>query len=110
MTEALLAPAPGWYRLSARATAGLMQLLLWVLLTGFYFAWNSRSNFHFNTPVWPLVMLEMSFGVLLFNALVYLIIPRWLLRGRYLLAGAGAFGLVVVYQFWSYTRREESCE
>ncbi len=93
---------PNWYRLNARATAGLMQLLLWALLAGFYFAWNNRPNFHFSTPVWPLVLLEISYAVLLFNALVYLIIPRWLLHGHYGRALAGGLALVVIYQFWSY--------
>ena len=100
MFEPAIIPVPGWHRLSARATAGLMQLLLWGLLAGFYFAWNNRANYHFRTPVWPLVLLEMSFAVLLFNSLVYLIIPRWLLRGRYALALAGGLLLVVGYQLW----------
>ncbi|SFQ28075.1 sensor histidine kinase [Hymenobacter arizonensis] len=90
-------------RLSNGAIAGLMQVLLWVLLAAFYFAWNNRPNFNFTTPVWPLVLLEMGFAVLLFNSLVYLIIPRWLLRGRYVLALAGGLLLLLTYQFWWYT-------
>lgn len=80
MAEPPVLPAPGWYRLGTRVTAGLMQLGLWVLLAGFYFAWNNRPNYQFRTPVWPLVVLEMGYAVLLFNSLVYLLIPRWLLR------------------------------
>ena len=99
-----LAPPPtsARLRLSPRAAAVGLQLLLWGLLTGFYFAWNSRANFHFTSPVWPLVLLRLSFAVVLFNSLVYLIIPRWLLRGRYLLALAGALLLVVAYVLWEY--------
>ena len=89
-------------RLSPRAAAVGLQLLLWGLLTGFYFAWNSRANYHFDTPIWPVVLMEMGFAVLLFNVLVYLIIPRWLLRGRYLLALLGGLGLVVAYLLWTY--------
>lgn len=91
-----------WWRPGPRATAGLMQLLLWVLLCGFYFAWNNRFNFHFKSPVWPLVLLEMGFAIGLFNCLVYLIIPRWLLRGRHGLALAGAVVLVEAYRLWNY--------
>ncbi|MFD2784458.1 sensor histidine kinase [Hymenobacter rubripertinctus] len=89
-------------RLSATASAGLIQLGLWVVLAGFYFAWNNRPNFHFAGPVWPLVALQMGFAVLLFNALVYLIIPRWLLRGRYGQALLGAVGLLYAFQSWMY--------
>lgn len=103
MTTPPVLPVPGGYRPSARATAGLMQLGLWVLLAGFYFAWNNRANYHFRTPVWPLVALEMGYAVLLFNSLVYLLIPRWLLRGRYGLALAGGLLLLVVYHLWTYT-------
>jgi hypothetical protein len=88
--------------LGARTTAGLMQLVLWIVLAGFYFAWNNRANYHFHTPVWPLVALEMGFAVLLFNSLVYLIIPRWLLRGRYGLALVGGLLLLVIYHLWTY--------
>ena len=84
-----LAPLPtsARYRLSPRAAAVGLQLLLWGLLAGFYFAWNSRANYHFDTPIWPVVLMEMGFAVLLFNALVYLIIPR-LAAARALPAGA----------------------
>jgi hypothetical protein len=40
--------------------------------------------------------------VVLFNSLVYLIIPRWLLRGRAWLALAGAVGLIYGYRLWMY--------
>jgi hypothetical protein len=48
------------------------------------------------------VLLEMSFAIGLFNCLVYLIIPRWLLRERFLLALTGALGLVYAYRIWMY--------
>ncbi|HEX8429248.1 histidine kinase [Hymenobacter sp.] len=102
MSEPTFSPGLRWQTLSARRTAVLLQLLLWVLLCGFYFAWNSRPNYHFKTPVWPLVLLEMSFSVLLFNSLVYFLIPRVLLRGRYVLALVSGLLLVVLYQLWSY--------
>jgi hypothetical protein len=79
----------------------LLQGVLWVLLTGFYFAWYSRPNFHF-VHTWALVLTEVGYGILLFNSLVYLIIPRWLLRRRYGLALAGGVGLCVLYRFWDY--------
>lgn len=88
-------------RLPDRAVALLLQGLLWVLLTGFYFAWYSRPNFHFQHP-WPLVLSEVSYGIVLFNGLVYLLIPRWLLRGRYGLALAGGVGLCALYRLWDF--------
>lgn len=96
-------PVTNWYRLSTRTTTILLQLLLWVLLTGFYFAWNNRYNYSFDGPIWSLVLMQMSFAILLFNCLVYLIIPRWLLRGRTWLALAGGIALVVVFRLWMYT-------
>jgi hypothetical protein len=95
------APTPLLRRLPDRTVALLLQGLLWVLLTGFYFAWYSRPNFHF-AHSWTLVLTEVSYGIVLFNSLVYLIIPRWLLRGRYGLALAGGVGLCVLYRFWDY--------
>jgi hypothetical protein len=95
------ASTPFFQRLPARAVPLLLQGLLWVLLTGFYFAWENRPNFHY-TPTWPLVLLEVSYGIVLFNCLVYLIIPRWLLRGRYGLALAGGIGLCVLNRFWDF--------
>jgi hypothetical protein len=94
-------PAVRWSNLSTRTVALLLQALLWVLLVGFYAAWFSRPNFHLKHP-WPLVLLEMTYGIVLFNSLVYLIIPRWLLRGRYGLALAGWVGLLVLYRLWDY--------
>ncbi|SDX58547.1 sensor histidine kinase [Hymenobacter psychrophilus] len=89
-------------QLSTAASAGLLQLGLWGLLAGFYFAWNNRPNFYFDGPIWPLVALQLGFAVLLFNALVYLIIPRWLLRGHYGRALLGAVGLLYAFQSWNY--------
>ncbi|RYU80535.1 hypothetical protein, partial [Hymenobacter persicinus] len=88
--------------LSPRAAAALLQLGLWAVLAGFYFAWNNRPNFHFDGPVWPLVALQMGFAILLFNALVYLIIPRWLLRGHLGRALAGGVVLLYAFQVWMY--------
>jgi len=82
-----------------RTVALLLQGLLWVLLTGFYYAWYQRPNFHF-VHAGALVLSEVSYGIVLFNTLVYLLIPRWLLRGRYGLALAGGVGLCVLYRFW----------
>ena len=90
------------FRLRAAPAAGLLQLVLWVVLAGFYFAWNKRPNFHFSGPIWPLVALQMGFAVLLFNALVYLIIPRWLLRGHYGRALLGGVALLYAFQLWMY--------
>ncbi|NVO84391.1 sensor histidine kinase [Hymenobacter terrestris] len=91
------------FQLSTAAAAGLLQLGLWVVMLGFYFAWNNRPNFSFSGPIWPLVLLQMGFAVLLFNALVYLIIPHWLLRGHYGRALLGAVGLLYAFQLWAYT-------
>ncbi|UOG76960.1 histidine kinase [Hymenobacter tibetensis] len=102
MPESNALPATSWYRLSTHTTTLLLQVLLWVLLTGFYFAWNSRPNYHFDGPIWPLALLQVSFAILLFNSLVYLIIPRWLLRGRTWLALAGGIALVFVFRLWMY--------
>jgi len=84
-----------------RTVALLLQGLLWVLLTGFYYAWYHRPNFNF-VHAWALVLTEVSYGIVLFNSLVNLIIPRWLLRGRYGLALAGGVGLCVLYRFWDF--------
>lgn len=97
-----LLPSPAEPRLSPRATAVLMQLVLWLLLCGFYFAWNNRPNYHFTGPIWPYVLLEWGFAIGLFNCLVYLIIPRWLLRGRFGLALLGAVVLIYTYRLWMY--------
>ncbi|WP_022822955.1 sensor histidine kinase [Hymenobacter norwichensis] len=91
-----------WRRLSARTTTVLLQLVLWVVLAGFYFAWNNRPNFHFEGPVWPLVALQMGFSVLLFNSLVYLIIPRWLLQGHYWRALAAGVAVLYAFEIWMY--------
>jgi len=84
-----------------RTVALLLQGLLWVLLTGFYYAWYNRPNFHF-THAWALVLTEVSYGIVLFNSLVYLVIPRWLLRRRRGLALVGGVGLCVLYRFWDF--------
>jgi hypothetical protein len=84
-----------------RTVALLLQGLLWVLLTGFYYAWYHRPNFSF-VHAWALVLTEVSYGIVLFNSLVYLIIPRWLLRGRHGLALAGGVGLCALYRFWDF--------
>ncbi|MBG8553548.1 sensor histidine kinase [Hymenobacter guriensis] len=91
-----------WQQLSARTTTLLLQGLLWALLAGFYFAWNNRPNFHFDGPVCPLVALQMGFAILLFNSLVYLIIPRWLLQGQHWRALAGGVALLYAFQLWMY--------
>ncbi len=102
MTELPAHPAPRWQLLRARPAPALLQVLLWALLGGFYFAWNNRPNFHFTGPVWPLVLLQMGFAVLLFNSLVYLVIPRWLVRGHGWRALAGGGGLLCLYRAWNY--------
>lgn len=103
MAKLLVSTARSWLAgLSARATAVLLQLGLWLVLAGFYVAWNNRPNFHFDGPVWPLVALEMGFAIMLFNALVYLIIPRWLLRGHYWRALLGGVALLYGYEAWMY--------
>jgi hypothetical protein len=91
-----------WPALSPRATTLLLQGLLWLVLGGFYVAWNNRPNFHFDGPTWPIVVLQMGFSILLFNALVYLIIPRWLMRGHYWRALASGVLVVYAFQFWMY--------
>jgi hypothetical protein len=88
--------------LGARTVALLLQGALWVLLTGFYWFWFKRPNYYIAGNLWPLVLLFMSFAVVLFNSLVYWVIPRWLLRGRWLLALLGGWALVVAYRFWFY--------
>lgn len=98
MLPALTARRPP---LSDRTVALLLQGLLWVLLTGFYYAWYHRPNFSFE-HAWALVLAEVSYGIVLFNSLVYLIIPRWLLRGRHGLALAGGVGLCVLYRLWDF--------
>ncbi|UOQ70666.1 sensor histidine kinase [Hymenobacter cellulosilyticus] len=102
MTDLLNRLARRWQRLSPRTSAILLQLLLWVLLTGFYILWNSRPNYHFSGPIWPLILMQLGFAVVLFNSLVYLIIPRWLLQGRVWLALAGALVLMYGYRIWMY--------
>ncbi|TGD80520.1 sensor histidine kinase [Hymenobacter wooponensis] len=92
----------GWKNLGSRTTTILLQLLLWVVLGVFYFAWNNRPNFSFEGPVWPLVVLQMGFSVLLFNALVYLIIPRWLLQGRTWQALAAGVAVLYAFELWMY--------
>lgn len=84
-----------------RTVALLLQGVLWVLLTGFYYALDNRPNFHFK-HAWALVLTDVSYSIVLFNSLVYLIIPRWLLRGRYGLALAGGVGLGVLYRLWDF--------
>ncbi|TGE04228.1 sensor histidine kinase [Hymenobacter fodinae] len=91
-----------WKSLSSRTTTVLLQLLLWVVLGVFYFAWNNRPNFSFEGPVWPLVALQLGFSVLLFNALVYLIIPLWLLRGRTWQALAAGVAVLYAFELWMY--------
>lgn len=103
MPESILRVDRRWPAPSARTTTLLLQALLWLVLAGFYFAWNSRPNFHFDGPIWPLVLLQMGYAVLLFNALVYLIIPRWLMRGHYGWALASGVAALYGFQFWMYT-------
>lgn len=91
-----------WQTLSPGATTALLQGLLWVVLGGFYLAWNNRPNFHFDGPVWPLVALQMGFAILLFNFLVYLVIPRWLLLGHTWRALAAAVGVLYAFEVWMY--------
>ncbi|SNC63980.1 Histidine kinase [Hymenobacter gelipurpurascens] len=91
-----------WQTLSARTTTVLLQAVLWVLLCGFYFAWYNRTNYRFGGPIWSLVLLRLTFAVVLFNALVYLIIPRWLLRGRFWLAALGGVLLIYGYGLFNF--------
>ncbi|WBA42816.1 sensor histidine kinase [Hymenobacter canadensis] len=102
MPESVLRATGRWPAPSARTTTLLLQALLWLVLAGFYFAWNNRPNFRFDGPIWPLVGLQMGYAVLLFNALVYLIIPRWLLRGHYGRALASGVAALYGFQFWMY--------
>ncbi|PJJ60177.1 sensor histidine kinase [Hymenobacter chitinivorans] len=102
MTEFLVRLARRWSALSSRTTALLLQVVLWLLLGGFYLLWNNRPNYYFAGPVWPLVLVQLSFAVVLFNSLVYLIIPRWLLRGRTGPALAGGLALIYGYRIWMY--------
>ncbi len=88
--------------LGERTVALLLQGALWVLLAGFYWAWFKRPNYYIAGNLWPLVLLFMSFAIVLFNSLVYWIIPRWLLRGRWLLALLAGWALIVAYRFWFY--------
>ena len=80
----------------------LLQAALWPLLAGFFWAWFKRPNFYIAGNLWPLVLLHLSFAIVLFNSLVYVIIPRWLLRGRWLRALLGGWALVVLYSCWFY--------
>jgi hypothetical protein len=89
-------------QLSGRTVSALLQGALWVLLAGFYWAWFKRPNYHIEGNIWPVVVLFAGFGIGLFNSLVYWVIPRWLLRGRYGLALAGGGLLVVAYRYWFY--------
>ncbi|TGE28816.1 sensor histidine kinase [Hymenobacter metallicola] len=102
MSETIRRFAFRWQSLSARTTAVLLQALLWVLLTGFYLAWYNRTNYHFNGPNWSLVLLRLVFAIGLFNALVYLIIPRWLQQGRYGRVALSAVGLVYAFGLFNY--------
>lgn len=85
-----------------RAVDLRLQLALWVALTGFYWAWYKRPNYYLEGNIWPVVALHVGFALVLFYSLVYWIIPRWLLRGRYLLALAGGWLLVVAYRYWFF--------
>lgn len=102
MPEPAPSAALSWQSLSPRTTTVLLQLLLWVVLGVFYFAWNNRPNFSFEGPVWPMVALQLGFSVLLFNSLVYLIIPRWLLQGRTWRALAAGVAVLYAFEFWMY--------
>ncbi|MGI4875612.1 MAG: sensor histidine kinase [Janthinobacterium lividum] len=88
--------------LPERTVALLLQGALWLLMAGFFWFWFKRPNYYITGNLWPLVGLFMSFAIVLFNSLVYWIIPRWLLRGRWLLALLGGWALVVAYRFWFY--------
>lgn len=88
--------------LRERTVALLLQGALWLLMAVFYWFWFKRPNYYIAGNLWPLVLLFMSFAILLFNSLVYWIIPRWLLRGRWLLALLSGWALVVAYRFWFY--------
>ena len=98
--ETLARPAPP--PLPERTVALLLQGALWLLMAVFFWFWFKRPNYYIAGNLWPLVVLFMSFALVLFNSLVYWIIPRWLLRGRWLLALLGGWALVVAYRFWFY--------
>ncbi|TGE20048.1 sensor histidine kinase [Hymenobacter elongatus] len=102
MSERTSRLTSGWHHLSARTAAVLLQLLLWALLCAFYILWNSRPNYHFEGPIWPLVLMQIGFAIVLFNSLTYLIIPRWLLRGRTWQALGGGLLLVYGFRLWMY--------
>lgn len=91
-----------WQALSRSTSTVLLQALLWMVLGAFYIAWNNRPNFHFEGPVWPLVALQMGFAILLFNFLVYLVIPRWLLQGHKWRALAAAIVVLYGFEAWMY--------
>ena len=93
-------PAPPPLR--ERTVALLLQGALWGLMAVFFWFWFKRPNFYIAGNLWLLVGLYMSFALVLFNSLVYWVIPRWLLRGRWLLALLGGWALVVGYRFWFY--------
>ena len=99
-TTSLVRPASPALR--ERTVALLLQGALWLLMAVFFWFWFKRPNYHIAGNLWPLVLLFMSFALVLFNSLVYWIIPRWLLRGRWLLALLSGWALVVVYRFWFY--------
>lgn len=99
-TTALVRPAPPPLR--ERTVALLLQGALWLLMAVFFWFWFKRPNYYIAGNLWPLVVLFMSFALVLFNSLVYWIIPRWLLRGRWLAALLAGWALVVVYRFWFY--------
>ena len=88
--------------LRERTVALLLQGALWLLLAGFFWFWFKRPNYYIDGNLWPLVVLFESFAIVLFNSLVYWIIPRWLLRGRWWWALLGGWALVVAYRFWFY--------
>lgn len=96
----LARPAPSPLR--ERTVALLLQGALWLLMAVFFWFWFKRPNYYIAGNLWPLVLLFMSFAIVLFNSLVYVIIPRWLLRGRWLLALLAGWALVVAYRFWFY--------
>lgn len=83
-----------------RAVDLRLQLVLWVGLTGFYWVWYKRPNYYLEGNIWPVVTLHVGFALVLFYSLVHWIIPRWLLRERYLPALASGCLLVVSYRYW----------
>jgi hypothetical protein len=88
--------------LSGRTVAVLLQGALWVLVAGFYWVWFKRPNYYIEGNIWPVVVLFAGFAIVLFNILVYWLIPRGLLRKRYGLALVGGGLLVVAYRYWFY--------